>query len=133
MYFDHTTLLLAPLCPLLFALFPSTPLSPITDVHMCVGVGSSAWTWASGSVSEGNQLNARLVPVSPPLEPGKPPAVRARLLTDRIMVRAHNSRFAEFLRAPALSCVEDAAWQQSSPSSGSDNLGTVSSVFLLEP
>lgn len=33
------------------------------------------------------------------------------------MVRDCNLRFSEFLRAPALSCVEDAGWQQSSPSS----------------
>lgn len=83
---------------------------------MCVGVDSSTWTRASSSVSEGNQLNASC-PGSPPLEPRKPLAARAGLLTDRTRVRAHNLRFSEFLRAVALSCVEDAAWQQSSPSS----------------
>lgn len=83
---------------------------------MCVGVDSSTWTRASSSVSEGNQLNASC-PGSPPLEPRKPLAARAGLLTDRTMVRAHNLRFSEFLRAVALSCAEDAAWQQSSPSS----------------
>lgn len=98
-----------PLCALLspyFALLPYTPESPLRDIHMCVGVDSSTWTWASSSVSEGNKFNASC-PGSPPLEPREPLAARAGLLlTDRTMVRAHNLRFSEFLRAAALSCVE---------------------------